>query len=132
MLNPFPIQFLAMFAYFILRFVVGVIVLHLGFSHYRHRHELKDILKLSWWPWGKLSIAILVSVEIIVGSMLILGAYTQIAALVLLLMSLEFLITRNWFDHPSIPPKIFYLLLVAISLSLFITGAGVFAFDLPI
>jgi hypothetical protein len=50
----------------------------------------------------------------------------------LIAMCLKMFVMRNWFDHPSIPTKLFYVLLFAASVSLFITGAGVFAFDLPI
>jgi uncharacterized membrane protein YphA (DoxX/SURF4 family) len=132
MLNLFPIQFLAMFAYLFLRVIVGIIMLHLGYSHLRYRHELKNVLTLSWWPWGVFTTTIFFSFEIIIGIMFIFGAYTQIAALLTLMMSLKFLVLKNYFQHHSIPSKIFYLLLFGASLSLFITGAGALAVDLPI
>lgn len=132
MLNPFPIQFLSLFAYFILRFFVGTILIYLGFKHYRNRDTLKETLILSWCKHGASATWFLILGEIIIGSLLVLGAYVQYAALALIVMCIEMLIIRNWFSHPNIPPKIFYLLLLACSLSLFITGAGVLAFDLPI
>lgn len=106
--------------------------MYLGFSHYKHRRELIGVLRLSWWPWGRLTTFILIIFELIIGVMFVLGIYTQLAALLTALMCVEFLILRNKFQHQSIPPKIFYALLLGASLSLFITGAGVLAFDLPI
>jgi len=132
MLNPFPIQWLALFAYFLLRFFVGTILIYLGLSHYKHRHTLKDVLVLSWYPHGKMVTWFFLAGEIIVGTLLILGAHTQYVAIAIMLMSLKMLVIRNWFNHPAIPQKLFYLLLFAAALSLFITGAGSLAFDLPI
>ena len=131
MLNPFPIQFLSLFAYFLLRLFVGSILIYLGISHYKHRSELKNVLTLSWFPYGTFTIYAFAIGELIIGSLLIAGAYTQYAALAVMAMSFKMLIMRGWFQHHTLPPKIFYLLLFGASLSLFITGAGAIAFDLP-
>lgn len=132
MLNPFPIQFLALFAYFLLRVIVGGALIFLGLQHYRHRHELKNVLVLSWWRHGALTSLIFAIGEVLIGGLLIAGAFTQIAALALMIVSSKMLIMRNWFDHPTIPTKLTYLLFFAIGLTLFITGAGALAFDLPL
>ncbi len=132
MLNPFPIQFLALFAYFLLRICVGSILVYLGLQHWHKRHELKMVLTLSWWPYGFFSTMILATSELIIAISLLLGAYTQIAALAIILMSLKLLVLKGRFQHEAIPPPIFYILLVGAGLSLFITGGGAFAFDLPL
>ena len=132
MLNIFPIQWLSLFAYAILRVFVGSVLVYLGFTHFKHRDELKHVLKLSWWPFGYLSTLLLVFFEIVAGVMYILGAYTQIAALIAALMALEMLIFSGTFVHHTIPRRITYVLLLAASISLFITGAGAPAFDLPL
>ena len=121
-----------MFAYFILRVIVGIIILQLGYSHFKYRHELKNVLKLSWWPWGKFLTYVFVLAELTIGLMLIAGAYTQIAALLTLVMSIKLIILKSYLKHHSIPSKIFYFLLFGASLSLFITSAGALAVDLPI
>lgn len=131
MLNPFPIQFLSLFAYFLLRLFVGGILIYLGISHYKHRNELKNILTLSWFPYGTFTVYVFAIGEFIIGAFLIAGAYTQYAALAVIIMSIKMLIMRGWFSHHKLPSKIFYVLLFAASLSLFITGAGALAFDLP-
>jgi len=132
MLNPFPIQFLALLAYFILRVVVGFILLYLAKKHWENRHELFEILKPSIFPYGKVNTILIIITELVAGTMFILGFYTQIAALMLLEISLKMLMFKKVFRHPSIPSNLTYILLLGIGISLFITGAGIFAFDLPI
>lgn len=132
MLNPFPIQFLALFAYFLLRIFVGGILLYLGVTHFIKRNELREVLVLPWFQYGRFTALAFGLGELLIGSFILAGAYTQYAVLFTMAMCIKMLVLRNWFKHPSIPPKIFYLLLLGCSLSLFITGAGLFAFDLPI
>jgi len=132
MLNVFPIQFLALFAYFILRVAVGFVLMYLGFSHIAARFELSHILRFSWWPFGYTSTMIFAAAELILACMFIFGALTQIAALVTFLMCVKLMILQHYFVHPTIPSRLFYILLAGASFSLFITGAGVFAVDLPL
>lgn len=120
MLNPFPIQFLALFAYFILRVIAGFILVHLGYGHIVKRQSLGT------------PVLVLGTIELIAGVMLILGFYTQFAALASLILSFIFLVFNKRFMRFAVPDSMFYTLLFAVSLSLFITGAGAFAFDLPI
>lgn len=132
MLNIFPIQFLSLFAYFILRLFIGGILMYLGIKHFAYRKELQHILRLSWFPYGTFVALVFPIGEIIIASMILFGAYTQIAVLAIMAMSIKMIIMRNWFAHHSIPSKLFYVLLLGGAISLFITGAGVFAFDLPL
>lgn len=132
MLNIFPIQFLSLFAYFILRLFIGGILFFLGMRHYSYREELQHVLVLSWFPYGRLVTTVFILGELLAAAFILIGAFTQLAALAVILMSLKMLCVRDWFDHPSIPSKIFYLLLLGASITLFITGAGVFAVDLPL
>ncbi len=132
MLNPFPIQFLALFAYFFLRVIVGMVLLSFAHTHFSHRHELAAHFRLKVWPFGLFAAWYLVLVEIIVALMFLLGFYTQIASLItiVLLIKLHLLLRRNARD--LLPTPTTTVLLIACSCSLFITGAGAFAFDLPI
>jgi uncharacterized membrane protein YphA (DoxX/SURF4 family) len=132
MLNVFPIQFLALFAYFILRVFVGSVLLYLGLLHFSTRHTLKEVLTLSWWPFGLCSTLVLSLTEIILAVMITFGVLTQIAVLVLALLCLKMIILRERFNHETIPPRLVYVLLLGAALCLFITGAGAFAFDLPL
>lgn len=130
MLNIFPIQFLALFAYMILRVGTGLILMHLGLTHIRNRHTLAS--SLPNMPRPAVILWCLGLLEILVATMLVLGFLTQLGALLIATMSLVCIITHNRFGSTAIPGKSFYLLLLFVSLSLLITGAGAFAFDLPI
>ena len=132
MLSVFPIQFLALFAYFLLRVCVGMILLMLGFRHYVAYDELKHTFRQSWWPYGGFSAAALVLFEILTGVLIIVGAYTQLATLLVALFCLKVLLLRHLIDHHTIPNRLFYFLLFGACISLTITGAGAFAFDLPL
>lgn len=132
MLNPFPIQFLSLFAYFLIRLFIAGILTYLGFTHLKHRKELQNILTLSWFPYGKFTTTVFIIGEFLIAGFIFTGAFTQYAAMAVMAMSLKMIIFRQYFEHPTIPPKIFYILLFGTGLSLFVTGAGVLAFDLPI
>lgn len=72
-------------------------------------------------------------VEGVVGILLVLGAYTQIAALVTgVLMTIATFI--KWRKPSALPYNTieFYILLAVVSFTLVSFGAGAFAFDLPL
>ena len=117
MLNVFPIQYLAPLAYVLLRVVLGVLLIRTG-------------IRLCSSPFSILRILIGV-LEMIIGSMLVFGFYTQIAAIGS--MGIAFLgLLRVAPFYGTLFSRSTALLMGAISLSLFITGAGPLAFDLPI
>lgn len=132
MLNFFPTQFLALFAYTILRVAVGVVLVYLGLSHAKHRAELAPRFSFSLFPYGTFFAWYLAAVEIVVGTLFVLGLFTQVAAILSALLALKFIVMHTKFSGTYVPGKLFYTLLLAASLSLFITGAGFFAFDVPI
>lgn len=132
MLNPFPIQFLALLAHLLLRVIAGVVLIILGSRHFKQRESLYPVLTLSLFPFGKITTLLFIVSELVIGTLFILGLNTQIAALLLMGMSMYMLFFRKRFSHQALPGRLFYLLLLGISCSLFITGAGALAFDLPL
>jgi uncharacterized membrane protein YphA (DoxX/SURF4 family) len=132
MLNLFAIQFMAPLAYLMLRMCLGIILIRFGCLHIQHRHSLKEVFSLRLFPFGSFFVWYLGIVEIVLGSMLMLGLFTQLAALLTMLLSLKFIIMHKRFSHQLIPSRIVFVLMGIISVSLFITGAGAFAIDLPI
>jgi uncharacterized membrane protein YphA (DoxX/SURF4 family) len=117
MLNPFPeLLVYSTLAPFILRVVLGFIYLDLG------------ILNLK----KKGYVAALGIVEIIGAIMLFVGFYTQIAAIIFIIIAgASFYIE---YKDASILKRdiVFYLLLLAISISILLTGAGAYAKDIPL
>lgn len=72
-------------------------------------------------------------IEIIAGAFLMLGYAAQIAAIVTSLISLSAFLIKHLKPESNLKEsKLTYLLLLAISLSLLLTGAGAFAFDIPL
>lgn len=116
MLNPFPIQFLAPLAFFLLRVTLGILCVRLGLRMLRAEHTSVKRRLLGTLFLGT-------------GSFLVLGLYTQIAALGAILLSIVGLARKGVL--PGLTRTSLFLM-IAISLSLFITGGGPFGFDLPI
>jgi len=71
-------------------------------------------------------------VEIVSGVMLILGFYTQIAALVLAILAFIELFAEQKESALVKRDIVFYVFIFAIALSLLFTGAGAFSLDLPL
>jgi len=134
MLNPFPeLLVYSLLAPFILRVVVGIIFIDLGFLLFKGEKErwLNSFRALRIAN-PILAIKILGVIEIIAGIMLILGFYTQISALILAIIT--FAETYIEYKESAILKRnlIFYIILFAILLSLLLSGAGAFAIDLPL
>lgn len=132
MLSLFPTMFLALLAHALLRLFVGGTLLYLGFRHIgRERRGLKATLSEHWPRFAGFFVWYLALVEIALGVLFILGMWTQAAAIVAAILSIEMMLFRRRLAHPSIPQSMYYVLLLGASLSLLITGAGVPAIDLP-
>jgi uncharacterized membrane protein YphA (DoxX/SURF4 family) len=125
-------MFLSLLAHAILRVFVGLVFLTLAYRHYRRRGEVKKRLAATWPRLASLVAIKLVLFELVVGLMFIAGFYTQIAALLAVLFSLKMLVFHKKLPYPLMPQPMVFWLLIGASLSLFITGAGAFAFDLPL
>lgn len=132
MLNPFPILFLSMFAHLLLRLVLGGLLVFYGIQHIRGRRAVGKALASSFVPFPHVAVVLIALLELLFGAMFIIGWYTQVAALGTMALSGIVLFVQQKVQLPHTPGRSFYILLMAASLSLFITGAGALAFDLPI
>ncbi len=134
MLNPFPdLLVYSLLAPFILRIVAGVIFIDLGVLAFKkEKFGWINTLSVLRIPNPKVALKVLGAVEVVAGIMLLVGLYTQVAALVLALLT--FAETYVEYREPAILKRtlIFYILLLAITLSLLLSGAGAFAIDIPL
>ena len=134
MLNPFPeLLNYALLAPLLLRLVVGLIFLDLGVLKFRSEKErwVASFEALHLRP-SDLMVAVYGGLQVIGGVMLILGLWTQIAALFFVLSTGAELYIE-WKARDVLKrDMVFYLLVFVISFSLLLTGAGAFAFDLPL
>jgi uncharacterized membrane protein YphA (DoxX/SURF4 family) len=134
MLNPFP-EILAWggLAPFILRLVLGFLFINLGFLKLtREKSRWESFFKILHIGSADLITKLFGFIEMIGGIMLVIGFYTQIAALVFAVITfmegyLEY--KEETLLERTLP---FYILIFTISLSLLFSGAGFFAFDLPL
>jgi putative oxidoreductase len=134
MLNPFPdLLTYGLLAPFILRVVAGFIFLNLGILAFKNEKE-RWIASLSVLniPSPKIAVKIFGGIEIVGGIMLVLGFYTQVAALILAFLTFAEVYVE--YKDPLILKRnfVFYIMLLAILISLILSGAGAFAFDLPL
>ena len=134
MLNVFP-ELLA-FSFFgplILRLVLGLILLDLGFLKFRgeKRQWLSSFEALGLRP-SDFFVVLYGLLQVLGGIMLILGLWTQLAALAFVIFSgIELYI--EWKAREILKRDlVFYLMIFAISLSLLVTGAGAYALDIPL
>lgn len=134
MLNPFPTLLVySLLAPVIIRIGVAIVFLGLSYRHlFSERQDLTAKLLSRRGAWTAFLVWYLGLAELIIGGFLLMGFLTQPAAIGGVLLSLNLL---NWKGNlPDLVPysKIFYFLLIAACLSLLFSGAGAFAFDMPL
>lgn len=132
MLNPFPIMWLSLFAYLFLRIMVAASLFTLGLRHARHSDALAKGFAgfINFFPTTTAWLFILI--ELSLASYILTGYSTQYACIVGMLFCVKLLIIRNRLHTSLLPSRHYYLILFGAFLSLFITGAGAVAFDLPL
>ena len=134
MLNPFPeLLTYSLLAPFILRITIGFLLVNLGFLKLKKEKSRWEALFETFQIKQKvIATKILGGIEVIGGLALIAGFYTQIAALAFVILGgIEVYIE---FKEETLLKRdiVFYLLMFVIALSLLFSGAGFFAFDLPL
>lgn len=134
MLNPFPeLLIYSRLAPFILRLVLGLIFVDLGIAALKgEKPRWLNSFRALKIPNEELAVKIFAGIELATGIMLLFGFYTQIAAIILVVIT--FAESYIEYKEPVLLKRnfVFYLLLLAISLSLLFSGAGAFAIDLPL
>lgn len=136
MLNPFPtLLYLTFFAPTILRVAAALVFFYLAIRTFKRNDDIGKVrfplgFGGAWLPW----LALLA--ELLIAVCLFAGFYTQYAATLSALVALKALLYRQlWPDLAAlifpISPGTSFLLLI-ISLSLLLTGAGAYAFDIPL
>lgn len=137
MLNIFPdLLFLQILAPFLLRVAIGVMFIWIGYSYlFKDREALILQVSKRFPKLGKFSVLSGGVFEIITGVFLVAGLLTQIAAIVGVLIAIDALFVKFFYkelDKVMKYSKMFYILVLIISLSLIVSGAGAFAIDLPL
>lgn len=134
MLSPFPVLLsFGLLAPFLIRVLLGIFFVQYGWFKIGKGCGEKIVFfeKAGLRP-GNMFVWTFGAVEIVGGIMLILGFYTQVAAIILSLIAFGAVVIK--FRKPTIltADMDFYILLFVATLSLLFSGAGAFAFDLPL
>ena len=134
MLNTFP-DFLAfgLIAPFLLRIALGAVFIDFGWNKLRRQKAEKAALfeSFGWTPGAHYALVLGVS-ESVIGTLLIVGLYTQLATLAAALICAAVLYLKKKYRERWPHDRRFFLLLFVIALSLLFSGAGFFAFDFPL
>ncbi len=134
MLSPFPGLFaFAWFAPTIIRLILGVFFVRFGILKLRsEKSEKLTFFELAGFPRAHIFLFLSAWIEIVGGLMLIAGLYTQTAAMVLSLFMLGAVFIKLRKPEILKNDTEFYVLLLAATASLIISGAGALAFDIPL
>lgn len=131
--NPFPILLdFALLAPFLLRVIVGLIYIDLGYLKLRRENERWETLMKTFLGLGGFAVTLVAFVEMLLGLLLILGLYTQVAALVLALLAFANAYLESKNDAFVKRDIVFHVMLFTMAVSLLFLGAGFLAFDLPL
>jgi len=134
MLSVFPALFTyKLLAPFILRVIVGIVFLELGWLKLgKEKTAWHDFFEMIHFKPSYFFVTLLAVIEIVAGAFILTGYLTQLAALVMaIILFAECYIEMQ--DGSLLKRDIvFYLLLLAICVSLLFSGAGAFAFDRPL
>ena len=132
MLSLFPqILFLEPVGITLLRVTAGLVFLYLAYFHSHRIRELSDV-RFIFIGKGEWIVYLAVLFEAAIGATLLMGYLTQLAALVGAVMALKCLIWRSRYPQFFPLDRAASFMLLAICLSLIVTGAGSYAFDLPL
>ncbi len=133
MLNPFPeLLVYGLIAPFLIRIALGSALLYLAVEHYRGRRDIAELLRPLVGRGGR-GVAVALSLfELGAGAFLIVGAWTQLAALVAMVLTIKPLLLKPHLKGLMPYEKATYGLLFLMALSLLLSGAGAFAFDIPL
>ncbi len=132
MLSVFPqILFLTPLAITLLRFSAGLTFAYLAYLHLSNRRAASDELS-SLIGGARIIIYIYSAIELFIAVSLFGGAWTQPAALLGFVVALKMLFIRHKMHELKPLAQSTYVLLAVICLALVFTGAGAFAFDLPL
>ncbi len=133
-LNIFP-QFLdlpPLFGPMVLRLTIAGVFLYLARYHFQNRTAVARELPLVPSSIASYLTYFIVFVEFVLAGMFLVGIYTQIASLLAVGGSIKSLFWQRGRPHFSPFSTSTYVLVLIVSLSLFIMGAGAFAIDLAL
>ena len=134
MLNPFPeLLNYSLLAPFFIRVVLGLIFIDLGVLKFRgERARWEKVFNTFRLRPASFFVSLYGLLQVVGGILLLIGLYTQVAALAFVIFTaIEFYL--EWTEGAILKRDLtFYLLILVMAVSLLLTGAGAYAFDIPL
>jgi uncharacterized membrane protein YphA (DoxX/SURF4 family) len=122
-----------LFAPALLRFAAAAVLFYLAYWHFKNKKTAAQEISVLSHQMAVWAIGFYILIEAAVGLSLLIGYWTQLAALIGALMCIKVLILKRSLHTLAPLSRSTYALLIIICLSLVLTGAGiVFAVDLPL
>ena len=133
-LNTFPdLLTYSMLSPFILRVVLGLVVINLGYLKLdKEQPAWQELFETINIHPAKFLVKFLAFIEIIGGFMLMAGSFTQLVSIIFSVLFFCEAVLDYRESELEERDLTFYILMFTISLSLIFLGAGAFAFDLPL
>ena len=133
MLSLFPqILFLSPLALTLLRVALAVYLAYIAW-HLLNKHEEIERIQFpiignvrAWMVWVSATLTAAIAAIIFI------GAWTQVAGILAAIVILKHLVYFRRYQSVFPFPRSTYILLLCIALTLIVSGAGAFAFDLPL
>jgi uncharacterized membrane protein YphA (DoxX/SURF4 family) len=134
MTNPFPeLLTFSLLAPTLLRMTLGVFIILLGSNKFLTPQKgIVDFFEALGFKPSKYYIKALSIAEIVMGIALFVGFLTQIAALVVAIITFVSLLVTIRHPEAGLQKASIYTLFFVISISLVLSGAGLLAIDLPL
>ncbi|MCF7865770.1 MAG: DoxX family protein [Candidatus Pacebacteria bacterium] len=134
MTNPFPeLLTFSLLAPTLLRLTLGIFVILLGYNKLKNPQKgIVDFFEALSFKPSSYYIKTLSIAEIVMGIALFFGFLTQIAALVVAIITFVSLLVTIRHPEAGLQKASLYTLFFVISISLVLTGAGLIAIDLPL
>jgi uncharacterized membrane protein YphA (DoxX/SURF4 family) len=134
MLNPFPsLLVLTFFAPTLLRLTAAGVFFYLAWFHSKHHSDaIDELTPILSRRMAKIILPLYILIESVVALGLLFGFWTQVAALVGFIICIKILLIRRGLRALVPLSSSTYVLVAVICLSLLLTGAGAYAFDLPL
>ncbi|MDE2213174.1 MAG: hypothetical protein KGJ34_01420 [Patescibacteria group bacterium] len=131
MLNPFPsLLDYTFFAPTLLRIVAAIVIAVMVRHHFKNQREIRALIHPIVGNLARYLLALVLLIEAAVAVCLFVGFETQLAAIVGALLAIRSLLVRPRVLSPF--DRTTDWLLLAVCVSLLITGAGGYAFDVPL
>lgn len=133
MLNPFPeLLVLGILVPTLLRFAVGGILFAIGYlTLTKRRARLAEFFTHNGYPASRALPFILGIIEVIFGAFLIIGFSTQIVSLLSIYICINLILLYRQENNISFVNIGGLCVMIFVLMSLVISGAGLFAVDLP-